>query len=122
MLNNVDLPKDNTLILRIFYATKHQLDSSGSTIPDIHRDVVVLGACAYAMEAYQTPTNDGFSWEDGSLRDHIDDSMIPAAWRNSAKNRMDQFIQRLTEIRQARDYAASSRVHWGDVPRFWTRL
>jgi hypothetical protein len=122
MLNNVDLPKDNTLILRIFYATRHQLDSSGSTIPDIHRDVIVLGACAYAMEAYQTPTNDGFAWGDGSLRDHVDDSMIPTSWRNSAKNKMDQFIQRLTEIRQARDYATSARVHWGDVPRFWTRL
>src|SRR5579884_954561 len=43
LLNSVDLPKDNTLILRVFYATRHQLDSSGSTIPDVHRDVIVLG-------------------------------------------------------------------------------
>jgi hypothetical protein len=98
------------------------LDNYGGTIPDIHRDVIVLGACAYAMEAYQTPTNDGFAWGDGSLRDHVDDSMIPTSWRNSAKNKMDQFMQRLTEIRQARDYATSARVHWGDVPRYWTRL
>jgi hypothetical protein len=122
MLNNVDLPKDNTLILRVFYATKHQLDSSGSTIPDVHRDVIVLGACAYAMETYQIPTQDGFSWQDGGLRDHVDDSMIPRAWAAGAKNKMDQFITRLEEIKRNRDYASSSRVHWGEIPRLWNRL
>lgn len=122
MLNSVALPKDNTLILRVFYATKHQLDSSGSTIPDVHHDVIVLGACAYAMEAYQVPQNDNFTWQDGGLRDHIDDSMIPRAWTAAAKNKMDQFSARLEEIKEQRDYASSSRVHWGEIPRLWMRL
>jgi hypothetical protein len=122
LLNSVDLPKDNTLILRVFYATKHQLDSSGSTIPDVHRDVIALGACAYAMEAYQIPQNDNFQWQDGGLHDHIDDSMIPKAWAAGAKNKMDQFMARLEEIKERRDFLASARAHWGDIPRQWNRL
>src|SRR5205823_4390118 len=41
-----ELPKDNTLLMRIFYATKRQLDTSGSTFPEVHRDIIVLGAVA----------------------------------------------------------------------------
>jgi len=122
MLNNADLPQDNTLIIRIFYATRHQLDTQGSTIPEIHRDIVVLGATAYAMEAYQVPTNDNFAFQDGSLHDRVDDTKIPAAWTVAARNRMSQFIARLEEIKEKRDFAASIRIAWGDVPHYWTRL
>src|SRR5215472_9369585 len=108
--------------MRVFYATKHQLDSSGSTIPEIHRDIIVLGACAYAMEAYQVPTADNLDFQDGALRDRVDDTNIPAAWAASAKNKMDQFIARLEEIKLQRDFAASARAHWGDVPARWPRL
>jgi hypothetical protein len=121
-LNPAELPQDNTYVMRIFYATKHQLDSSGSTIPEIHRDIIVLGACAYCMEAYQIPTSNNFDFQDGGLRDRIDDSMIPTAWAAGAKNKMDQFLARLEEIKHNRDYAASSRAHWGEIPRFWNRL
>lgn len=116
------LPPDNTLLMRVFYATKHQLDSNGSTIPEIHRDIIVLGACAYAMEAYQVPTNDNFDLQDGSLHDRLDDTKIPAAWLTASRNRMQQFQDRLQEIRQQRDYAATSCVQWGDVQRYWHRL
>ena len=51
-LSSAELPQDTSLVVRIFYATKHQLDSSGSTIPEVHRDIIVLGASAYAMQAY----------------------------------------------------------------------
>jgi hypothetical protein len=108
-----ELPKDNTLVMRVFYATKQQLDNSGSTIPEVHRDVIVLGACAYAMEAYQVPTNDNFDFQDGGLRDRVDDSMIGPAWMAAAKNKMTQFEARLVEIKQQRDFASSARVHWG---------
>src|SRR5262249_26806166 len=84
-LSPAELPKDNSLVMRVFYATKHQLDASGSTIPEVHRDVIVLGAVAYALEAYQIPTNDNFFFEDGALRDRVDDSMIPTAWRTTAQ-------------------------------------
>ena len=119
-LSPVELPKDNSLVMRVFYATKHQLDSSGSTIPEIHRDIITLGACAYAIEAYQVPQNDNFSFEDGALRDRVDDSMIPKNWLELGQNKMQQFEARLIEIKQQRDYASSSRAHWGDIPlRYW---
>jgi hypothetical protein len=121
-LNPMELPKDNTLVMRVFYATKHQLDSNGSTFPEVHRDVITLGACAYAMEAYMTPTADNFQFADGGLRDHVDDSMISGNWLALAQNRMKQFTDRLEEIKEQRDYASSSIAHWGEIPRFYWRL
>lgn len=121
-LKPTELPKDNTLVMRVFYATKHQLDSSSSTIPEVHRDIIVLGAVAYAMEAYQVPTNDNFDFQDGGLRDKIDDSMIPTKWLKTAQERMKQFEDRLKEIKQQRDFASSACAHWGDIPSRWNRL
>ena len=121
-LDNSELPKDNTLIMRVFYATRHQLDSQGSTIPEIHRDIIVLGACAYALEAYQTPTNDNFAFQDGSVRDHLDDTAIPSAWLRASQNKMAQFQQRLEEIKRQRDYAASAIAQWGEVQCYWWRV
>jgi hypothetical protein len=116
------LPRDNTLVMRVFYATKHQLDNSGTTIPEIHRDIITLGACAYAMEAYQVPSNDNFDFQDGALRDKIDDTAIPKAWLQAATNRMQQFEARLQEIKRQRDFAASARTHWGDIAYRYERL
>jgi hypothetical protein len=108
--------------MRVFYATKHQLDANGSTIPEVHRDVIVLGACAYAMEAYQIPTNDNFLFEDGALRDRVDDTMIPKNWLAVAQYKMGQFVGRLNEIKQQRDFASSARNHWGDIAIRYNRL
>ena len=121
-LSSAELPQDATLVMRIFYATKHQLDANGSTIPEVHRDIIVLGACAYAMEAYQVPTNDNFDFQDGALRDRIDDTKIPLAWLAAARAKMTQFEARLLEIKQQRDFAASSRAHWGDIAARYERL
>lgn len=115
-LSSAELPQDTTLIMRVFYATKHQLNASGSTIPEIHRDIIVLGAVAYAMEAYQVPTNDNFDFQDGALRDKVDDTKIPLAWISAARNKMVQFEARLTQIRQQRDFATSAKVNWGQIP------
>jgi hypothetical protein len=121
-LSNFELPQDNTLVMRVFYATKHQLDNSGSTIPEVHRDIIVAGAVAYAMLAYQVPTNDNFDFQDGALRDRIDDTKIPLAWLATAQDRLHYFETRLQEIKNQRDFASSSRVHWGDIARLWPRL
>ena len=121
-LASVGLPQDATSVMRVFYATKHQLDSNGSTIPEVHRDIIVLGAAAYAMEAYQVPTNDNFDFQDGALRDRVDDTQIPTAWLSAARSKMEQFEARLEEIKNQRDFASSSRAHWGDVPFRYERL
>ena len=121
-LGNNQLPHDNTLLMRVFYATKQQLDANGSTIPEVHRDVIVLGASAYALAAYQVPTNDNFDFQDGALRDRIDDTHIPTAWQQVTQARLQQFAARLLEIERQRDFASSARVHWGDIPIRWSRL
>lgn len=121
-LSTVELPRDNSLVMRVFYATKHQLDSSGSTIPEVHRDIIVNGAVAYAMLAYQVPTNDNFDFQDGALRDRIDDTKIPQSWLAVAQARLQQFEARLQEIKNQRDFASSSRTHWGDIAFRWNRL
>lgn len=121
-LSSAELPQDSTLVMRVFYATKHQLDASGSTIPEVHRDIITLGACLYAMEAYQVPTNDNFTFQDGALHDHMDDTAIPTAWLQAIAARRKQFEIRLKEIKEQRDFASSARVHWGDVPTRWPRL
>ena len=118
-LSTGELPRDTSLLMRVFYATKQQLDGSGSTIPEVHRDIVVLGATAFAMEAYQVPTNDNFDFQDGVLHDRIDDTRIPNSWAAAARNRMDQFLTRLQEIKLQRDYASASRVHWGGIAHSW---
>ncbi len=117
-----ELPIDSTNIMRIFYATKHQLDNSGSTIPEIHRDIIVLGACGYCMQAYQIPTNDNFDFQDGGLRDRVDDTKIPAAWIAATQAKLTEFENRLQEIKAQRDFASSARVHWGDIPARYPRL
>ena len=121
-LSSTELPKDTNSVMRIFYATKHQLDNAGSTLPEMHRDIIVLGASAYAMEAYQVPTNDNFDFQDGSMHDRIDDTKIPLAWLAATQARMSQFLARLQEVKQQRDFAYSTRTHWGDVPVHWSRL
>jgi hypothetical protein len=121
-LNPMELPTDNTLVMRVFFATKHQLDSNGSTFPEVHRDVITLGACAYAMEAYQTPTNDNFVFQNGALRDHMDDTHISDSWRSTYQDKQQQFMNRLNEIKQQRDYASSAVAHWGELPRYSWRL
>jgi hypothetical protein len=121
-LSNAEMPQDSSLIMRVFYATKHQLDSSGSTIPDVHRDIIVMGAIAYAMQAYQVPTNDNFDFQDGGLRDRIDDTKIPLAWLNATQARLQQFEARLAEIKNQRDFASASRANWGDIAYRWARL
>lgn len=121
-LNPMELPKDNTLAMRVFYATKHQLDSNGSTFPEVHRDVITLGACAYAIDAYMVPTNNNFDFQDGGLRDRVDDTKIPENFLALAKYKMQQFTDRLEEIKQQRDYASSSIAHWGEVQRWNWRL
>ncbi|HET8841811.1 MAG TPA: hypothetical protein VFN35_10105 [Ktedonobacteraceae bacterium] len=121
-LSNAELPTDATLVMRIFYATMHQLDNDGSTIPEIHRDILTLGACAYAMEAYQAPTNDNFNFQDGEIRDRVDDTAIPKAWLAAATGRIQQFETSLKEIKAQRELSGSSRAHWGEIPGLWSRL
>jgi hypothetical protein len=122
LLSNAELPADASQVLRLIVGTKHQLDANGSSIPEAHRDVIVLGACAYSLLAYQVPTNDNFAFQDGALHDRVDDSMIPKSWRQAGAEMLNRFHTRLEEIKRQRDFAAAAIVQWGDVPLSWRRL
>jgi hypothetical protein len=121
-ISAAELPHDNSSVMRVFYATRHQLDVAGSTIPELHRDCIVLGATAYAMEAYQVPTNDNFDFQDGGLHDRVNDAMIPLAWLKATQQRWQRFEAQLSEIKRQRDFASSSIASWSDVPLHWRRL
>jgi hypothetical protein len=121
-LTDAELPIDASLVLRVSFGTRHELDADGSTIPEAHRDVIVLGACAYALLAYQVPTNDNFVFQDGAARDRLDDSMIPKNWRQAGVDMLGRFMDRLEEIKRQRDFASAAVAQWGDVPARWHRL
>ncbi len=121
-LADAELPADASLVLRVSFGTRHQLDASGSTIPEAHRDVIVLGACAYALLAYQVPTNDNFAFQDGAVHDRLDDSMVPRNWRQAGVDMLGRFMDQLEEIKRQRDFASAAVAQWGDVPARWHRL
>src|SRR5712691_1027766 len=89
-----------------------QPDAGGSTILDQDTDVIALGACGYACLQYGTPAADNFRFQDGELRDSLDDSMVPRAWLELGRNTLLGYRARLDEIRRRRDYQAAAIVHW----------
>jgi hypothetical protein len=116
-------PSDaTTYYLEVSYATLHQLDSSGTTIPERHWDVLYLGAVAYAMSAYLPQVNDNFEYADGHLRDRVDDTKSTTAWRTQCDTAARDFDQKLKLIKEEANAAIAASTHWGDVPLRWERL
>ncbi|MGH2365975.1 MAG: hypothetical protein ACRDHX_15160 [Chloroflexota bacterium] len=109
-------------VMNVLYAGSQQLDAAGSSLPDQDWDVVALGAYGYACLQYGLPTADNFDFQDGELRDKVDDSMVPRMWRQFGQDALTTFRARLEEIRHRRDFAAAAVAQWGDVPRRWARL
>nr|BBH86798.1 hypothetical protein KTC_15490 [Thermosporothrix sp. COM3] len=107
-----ELPTTEGEVIRVLYATRHQLDDYGSTIPEQHKELIILGASAYAMEAYQVPTNDNFRFQDGALGDRFDDTSVPVAWRIAALQKMRQFLEQLEQLRI--ESTSTAWVRWGE--------
>jgi hypothetical protein len=120
-LNQSRLPVDTSGILTVTYAGKHQLTTAGTSVPEQHHDIVLLGAAAYAMLAYQAPTNDLFDYQDGELRDHVDERKIPAAWLAAAQRALGQFQERLEQVKRQRNAGVAAINQWGDVSIRWQR-
>lgn len=119
---NSRVPAAAGMVMNVIYAAIHQLDAAGSTVLDQDSDVVALGAYGYACLQYGTPTADNFRFQDGEMRDTLDDSMVPRAWLQRGQDALLRYRQKLEDIRQRRDYQAAAIVQWGDVPRRWDRL
>jgi hypothetical protein len=116
-------PADTTGIIELTYAAKNELDSSGTTIPERHWDVLYLGAVAYAMWAYLPQVNDNFEYADGHLRDRVDDTKSAIAWQTQCLQARSDFEKALKVIREEANTAITlGTLHWGDKPLRWERL
>ena len=120
-LNQSRLPVDTSGILTVTYAGKHQLTTAGTSVPEQHHDIVLLGAAAYAMLAYQAPTNDLFDYQDGEMRDHVDERKVPAAWLAAGRRALSQFQERLEQVKGQRNAGVAAINQWGDVSIRWQR-
>ncbi|GEM_PF-5783399 len=99
-------------IMNVTYAAIHQLDGSGSTIPDQDADAIALGAYGYACLQYGTPAADNFRLQDGEMRDALDDTMVPEAWRKLGNDALERFRERLEDIRRRREPQFGALVRW----------
>lgn len=115
-------PVDATGYVGVDYATKHELDVSGTTIPERHWDTVYTGAQGKALDMYLVTTNDNFEWADGHLRDRVDDSKAPAAWRAQRDVLLQKFESELKRIREEANTGTTRMLHWGDIPLRYERL
>jgi hypothetical protein len=104
------------------YATKHELDANGATIPERHWDALCLGATFFAVFAYLIPTADNFHYVDGQFRDQVDDTKAPAAWLQIGQALETQYLTRLDEIRNEMNSGVAAVGSWGDKPARWDRL
>jgi hypothetical protein len=105
---------------QLVYASKHVLAANGTTVPEQHHDVVLLGAAAYACLAFQVGTNDLFDYQDGVMRDQVHESKTPEHWLTVGTGLLKQFQARLQEVKQQRDAAYAAVAQWGAVARRWS--
>lgn len=121
-------PLDNSTTLEITYAAKHELDTNGTTIPERHWDVLYLGAMFHAMRSYLPQVNDNFEYNDGHLRDRIDDTKSAIAWQTSCDAVRADHQAALARIKAEANAAIGTGAsgigltHWGDKPLRYERL
>jgi len=113
------LPVDTGGVLTVTYAGKHQLTEAGTSIPERHHDIVLLGAAAHAMLSYQAGTNDLFEYQDGEMRDRVDERTVPTAWLTAGTHLLNRFQAKLREIKGQRNAGVAAVARWGDVPARW---
>jgi hypothetical protein len=100
----------------------HQLDVSGTTVPERFWDTLYLGAQAFAYDLYLTNVLDNFEFADGMLRDRVDDTKSMAAWQQQASTTVAKYQARLAQIRSEFNAHHATTAHWGDIPRYYDRL
>ena len=105
--------------LQATYGSKHLWASNGTSLPEQHHDIVLLGAAAYACLAFQVPTNDLFRYQDGELRDMVDEQKAPEHWLAAGTRLADRFEARLEEVKRQRDAQYAETAQWGSVPARW---
>jgi hypothetical protein len=116
------LPQDSSSPIEVTYAAKHSLDSSGTTIPEEHHDILYAGAEAYLVESYLSQVNDNFEYVDGQFRDRVDDTKSIAAWQAFLQTLQRTFELRLKDAENQANDSITLVGRWGDKPYAWDRL
>ena len=120
-LDSFKLPADTTGVITVSYAGKHVMTSAGTSIAEQHHDAVLLGAAAYAVLAYAAPTMDLFEYQDGELRDRVNEVGIPKQWMMYGQALLKLFEDRLDVIKRQNNAGAAAVAQWGDEPIRWQR-
>jgi Holliday junction resolvase-like predicted endonuclease len=123
-LDLLTAPGDTTHVIEITYATKHTLDGSGTTIPEMHHDALYLGAESFLAQQWLGNVNDNFDYVDGQFRDRVDDTKSTGFWQAFYNDLSRQFEARLRQIKEETNasIAITGQARWGDKPYRWDRL
>ena len=105
--------------LQLTFGCKHLWSAGGTTLPEQHHDIVLLGAAAYAIGSYTVPTGDLFDYQDGELRDRVNQTKVAPNWLALEKLLAREFEQRLKEVKQQRDASYADVAQWGSVSSRW---
>ncbi len=103
----------------VTFGSKHVWAANGTTIPEEHQDIVLLGAAAYACLTILVPTNDLFDYQNGELRDRVSEIRTPEHWLATGNNLLALFEARIKEVKEQRDAAFAEVSQWGSVPSRW---
>jgi hypothetical protein len=119
-ITDMQLPDPtNPGTLQAMYGCKHVWATNGTSLPEQHHDIVLLGAAAYACLAYTVPTNDLFEYQDGELRDKVSETKTPEHWQAMGKLLLATFESRLEEVKRQRDAQYADVAQWGSVSARW---
>jgi hypothetical protein len=121
-LDQSRLPIDNTGLIEVTVAYKHELSQYGTTVPEKYWDVIAAGAEAFLVQAYVANVADNFDYVDGQFRDRVDDTKSAVAWASFGQTLMDRFSERLLAVKNAREATTPNYTQWGDKPVRWDRI
>lgn len=92
---------DGTRTMRVTVLKEHTIAEASGTVDDAHLELIALGAGAYAMLAYSTPTADNFRFSDGEVGVNVDETKVSGQWLARAQEAHGRFMARLTRVHRA---------------------
>lgn len=108
--------------IEVRYALKHELDASGTTMPERYWDALYNGGKVAAIDIYLANINDNFVYADGQLRDRVDDTKSVDAWRSYRDLLEQSFVALLKQIRDEQIQSSRFTPAWGDKPLRWEKV
>jgi hypothetical protein len=92
---------DGSRTMRVTLLKEHTIAEASGTVDDVHLELIALGAGAYAMLAYSTPTADNFRFSDGEVGVNVDETKVSGQWLARAQEAHGRFMARLARVHRA---------------------